>query len=136
MRTCVYQAYSQTGDLLYVGQSRKWPTRWAGHAISQTWWRDVATLTIIWFPWHYQATWYEGHLIRTAQPIYNRHIPAPAAIPESLDTQCRLCGTFYHGSFRLPGDTCNDLSLSNGTQPCGGICGMPPVAEGEWASLS
>lgn len=143
-RTCVYQAFNAEHALLYVGLSKHWPSRWTAHSKRAPWWSTVARLEVIWLPGLYEALWYEGHLIRTAHPKYNKHIPKPLAAPDRLSTQCTLCPTSYSVSWRPPGSQCEDLSLKPWTEQmtesellalgCKGICELISTPSQETAA--
>ena len=122
MSCCVYQAFNQAGRLLYVGLSRHWPRRWNAHAVDKFWWPEVATLQIVWLK-EFEAAWYEGWLIRTQHPRYNRQIPPAFQAPDSLGTVCDKCRTWYAASLRPPETQCDNTSLGPTTMTiCDGRC--------------
>lgn len=108
---CIYQARTCDGDLLYVGYSNHWPNRWASHAATKSWWKQITELKVTWFEHQADALWYEAFLINTHRPPHNKKIPEIPIPSRRLDTICSLCPTRYHVSMRLPGSRCEDLSL-------------------------
>ena len=77
-RTCVYRAYDEDGDLLYVGISMNPDGRFAKHR-SSAWWPEVDEITIQWFDGREPAKAVERRAIIEESPRYN--ITRPAAGP-------------------------------------------------------
>lgn len=71
-RTALYRLYDAEGVLLYVGVSGNPPARWTNHAATQTWWPEVAKLTLAWFDTREMALDAELRAIGTEHPRHNR----------------------------------------------------------------
>jgi excinuclease UvrABC nuclease subunit len=68
--TCVYRAYDEDGELLYVGISMNLEGRLAKHRVT-TWWPEVDEITVKWFSGREAAKAAERAAIRNENPRYN-----------------------------------------------------------------
>lgn len=80
-RTCVYRAYDEDGDLLYVGISMNLDGRLAKHRGS-IWWPEVDEITVKWFDGREAAKSAERRAIAEEQPRYNITRPTHVRIRE------------------------------------------------------
>lgn len=69
-RTCVYRAYSESGELLYVGLSMNLEGRLSKHR-SSAWWPEVGEITVEWFDGREPAKAAERRAITEESPRYN-----------------------------------------------------------------
>ena len=82
--TALYRTYDTSSDLLYVGISNNFGTRWKQHAKTQPWWPEVQRLTVEWYPNREDAEAAEVAAIGAEQPKYNiRH----AGVRKQADPQ-------------------------------------------------
>lgn len=73
--TALYRLYDAGGQLLYVGIAANPGGRWTQHASTQTWWPQVSTKTLAWFPTRREALDAESVAIRSESPAYNAARP-------------------------------------------------------------
>jgi hypothetical protein len=92
--TALYRCFDAGGDLLYIGITLRYPTRWREHSDAKSWWTDVASMTLEWF-----GSWTEAEVAeRTAilaenprhnvdrwQPDRSRILPLPVWEPLPAD---------------------------------------------------
>ncbi|MEU1663602.1 GIY-YIG nuclease family protein [Streptomyces sparsogenes] len=69
--TALYRLRNQDGELLYVGITDNPERRWKDHAKDKTWWPEVASRSIEWFPNRGHALAAEGKAIRSERPRHN-----------------------------------------------------------------
>jgi len=72
-RTAVYKHYDEAGTLLYVGISMTMMARQAQHKANSHWFGDVARIEIEWMSDRRAALRRERELIRTLDPLHNKH---------------------------------------------------------------
>ena len=71
-RTAVYRLYDASEELLYVGISKDFGTRWKQHAKDQSWWLEVQSQTVRWHDSRKAAKVMETAAIKTERPIHNK----------------------------------------------------------------
>jgi predicted GIY-YIG superfamily endonuclease len=70
-KTCVYRAYSGSGELLYVGMSTNFISRISTHLAKSAWAMKVARFDVKWFESREDASKAEILAIRTENPAHN-----------------------------------------------------------------
>lgn len=82
-RTALYRMFGADGELLYLGISRNFGTRWQTHASRSVWWPDVRSQAIDWHESREAAAAAEIDAIRTERPKYNvAHNPDATPAPQ------------------------------------------------------
>lgn len=77
-RTALYRLFSETGDLLYVGISRKPDVRWGQHSEDKEWWSAVDRRAVEWHETRASAEHAESAAIKAEGPLHNvLHVPKP-----------------------------------------------------------
>lgn len=82
--TALYRIFGDAEQLLYVGISNDFGTRWKQHAKAQPWWNEKKRLTVDeWYDSRADALAAEAAAIRTEKPKYNvvHNRPAPPERP-------------------------------------------------------
>lgn len=79
--TSVYRLFGASGELLYVGITRRGQRRVNEHAKDKPWWTEVATATFQHFPTWPEAVTAEAHAIKDEKPVYNIVQPWDAPPP-------------------------------------------------------
>ena len=67
----LYRQFSEQGRLLYVGITACPAKRAGEHAMSSGWRRQIANITVTWFPSREAALIAEREAIRTERPLYS-----------------------------------------------------------------
>jgi predicted GIY-YIG superfamily endonuclease len=71
LRYCVYRAYDDAGQLLYVGFSERYRHRLAEHERKSQWWPEAREVRLLFFVDREAALLDEAVAIRQERPIYN-----------------------------------------------------------------
>ena len=71
-RTALYRAYSEKGELLYVGISLSVFSRLSNHSSSSDWFASARDITVEWYPDRNTALDAESTAIRTEYPVFNK----------------------------------------------------------------
>lgn len=141
----VYRVHNDAGELIYVGVTRCFSTRFARHAERSPWWREVATIKIEHHPNALSARRAESAAILIEQPRYNRvtgddaqlraaepaprgdgvHCPRCAAIKEKEDAAyCLNCMREYQRARRRAAGVKPMPPPTTKCPKCGGV--KPP----------
>lgn len=67
----LYRFFDSEGQLLYVGLTMNPGARWKVHSREKSWWTDVRTVTLEWFPDREAVEVAERAAIATEGPLYN-----------------------------------------------------------------
>lgn len=94
--TALYRAYSESGELLYVGISLSVMSRLSSHKNSSAWFNSAATIDIEYHPTRTGALAAEKQAIQTECPVHNKAGKVKDAVPSSIPCT-------------LPGGTLKDL---------------------------
>ena len=78
-RTALYHIYDARDELLYVGISKDFGTRWKQHAKAQPWWPDVERQTVKWYGSRPDAEAAEKVAIKLERPKYNKAHAIPVS---------------------------------------------------------
>lgn len=70
-RTALYRMFDARDALLYIGISKDFGRRWKQHAKQQSWWSDVESQAIRWYPSRDLAKAAETVAIAAEGPIHN-----------------------------------------------------------------
>lgn len=69
--TALYRFFGFDGDLLYVGVSCNFGSRWKDHAASKAWYGDIYYMTVVWYSGDSAAGVAERQAIKAERPRYN-----------------------------------------------------------------
>lgn len=114
-RTALYRLFDTEGRLLYVGIAFNPDNRWAGHAASKSWWKDVAEKRIEWHETRTEAAAAERVAITAEMPLYNKQDS-----PQPYEGATTKKGTKPSRMIRIDDDTWRDFKAAcaeKGTTP-------------------
>ncbi|MGW6557926.1 GIY-YIG nuclease family protein [Streptomyces hydrogenans] len=67
----MYRFYDAANELIYVGITNNPPKRWQLHAYEKSWWKDVVTREVEWYPTREEAEVVESQVIDYQRPKWN-----------------------------------------------------------------
>lgn len=78
--SALYRLYDAGYRLLYVGVADDPGDRWSQHALTSSWWPDVAIKTLEWYPNRRAALDAETKAIAAESPVHNEKRPPAEAM--------------------------------------------------------